>query len=613
MVFLRRFDSGEYHAKGVPTDSSFGASSQEETSEASPTKQSRLQSLKEHHSRPPIRKHHKGSLQTLPQVVPLADFYPPQAGRVIQTHHRFVRAKQIFDSPKIQDGNSFHHQELPMCSPMGMQGRYKSGIPQRSNFLRSSGVHSFHHREGKETPNLRVSVPPVRSVVGPLGLPQNNKTNQEAPEGLDDLCGFIPGRLRVFRNNENGNAPSHTGVQSLNEKAQPVHQHVKVGFHPQTLHRVPGSAIQPKESFAFTPGKQDSFRSVREQIPYDSPCMLPEGFRIPNRAFKFRSRVHPARTSPSASSDQMDELSHLSPLSRLPRPNKRHAERVPRGLDIETLPLHVHPHAPPLPTMELMTDASTKGWCGVLLPHRTRELWPDYLSKRHINWLELKAVHLSLLHYQHILQGQTLLLWTDSSTALWCLRNQGSRTTDLMILTREILELCDSLDIYLIPRHLQGVLNVLADAGSRPHAIVTEWMLDRTSFERIANLPSIYPQVDLFATRDNRQLENFVSPCPDPDAVGKDAFLLDWNRWESIYLFPPRPVLARCLAKLASFVGTGVLVTDGIHYFAEGASIHMELRRRCRFDLRLPQGVLSQVTQDGVVFAPRSTLHAWIL
>ena len=273
-----------------------------------------------------------------------------------------------------------------------------------------------------------------------------------------------------------------------------------------------------------------------------------------------------------------------------------------------SIPMH-----PPLPTMELMTDASTKGWCGVLLPHRTRELWPDYLSKRHINWLELKAVHLSLLHYQHILQGQTLLLWTDSSTALWCLRNQGSRTTDLMILTREILELCDSLDIYLIPRHLQGVLNVLADAGSRPHAIVTEWMLDRTSFERIANLPSIYPQVDLFATRDNRQLENFVSPCPDPDAVGKDAFLLDWNRWESIYLFPPRPVLARCLAKLASFVGTGVLVTDGIHYFAEGASIHMELRRRCRFDLRLPQGVLSQVTQDGVVFAPRSTLHAWIL
>ena len=180
-----------------------------------------------------------------------------------------------------------------------------------------------------------------------------------------------------------------------------------------------------------------------------------------------------------------------------------------------SIPMH-----PPLPTMELMTDASTKGWCGVLLPHRTRELWPDYLSKRHINWLELKAVHLSLLHYQHILQGQTLLLWTDSSTALWCLRNQGSRNSDLMILTREILELCDSLDIYLIPRHLQGVLNVLADAGSRPHAIVTEWMLDRTSFERIANLPSIYPQVDLFATRDNRQMENFVS-LPRPRRGGQ--------------------------------------------------------------------------------------------
>ena len=349
MVFLRRFDSGEYYAKGVPTEPSFGASSQEETSEASPTEQSRLQSLKEHHSRPPIRKHHKGSIRTLPQVVPLADFHPTQEGRVIQTHNRSVRTKQIFDSSKIQDGNSFHHQELPMCSPMGMQGRHKSGIPQCPNLLQSSGVHSIHHREGKETPDLCVPVPSVRSVVGTMGLPQNNKTNQKSPEGLNDLRGFIPGRLRVFRNNKNGNAPSHTGIQGLTEKAQPFHQHVKVGFHSQTLYRVPGSAIRPKEPFAITPGKQDSFRSVREQIPYDSPCMLQEGFRIPNRAFKFRSRVHPARTSPSTSSDQMDEPAHLSPLSRSPRLYRRHSESVPRGLDIETLPLHVHPHAPPPP------------------------------------------------------------------------------------------------------------------------------------------------------------------------------------------------------------------------------------------------------------------------
>ena len=40
---------------------------------------------------------------------------------------------------------------------------------------------------------------------------------------------------------------------------------------------------------------------------------------------------------------------HTSPSSRSPRLNRRHAENIPRGLDIETLPLHVHPHAPSPP------------------------------------------------------------------------------------------------------------------------------------------------------------------------------------------------------------------------------------------------------------------------
>ena len=270
------------------------------------------------------------------------------------------------------------------------------------------------------------------------------------------------------------------------------------------------------------------------------------------------------------------------------------------------VPMHL-PH----PTVELMTDASKEGWCGVLLPQRVRKLWPDYHYSTHINWLELKAVHLSLRHFQHMLRGQTVCLWTDNTTALSCLRNQGSRTIALMLLTEDIYELCDSLNIKLVPRHLQGVLNVLADAGSRSHPISTEWMLDKSTFRRIAALPAIFPQVDLFATRDNNQLENFVSPCPDPNAVGRDALLLDWNRWQSIYLFPPHQVLQACFIRLEEFEGAGVLVTDVLHSAAD-LSV---LRRRCRYSIPLTRAALSQVTDNGVMFAsPHSfRLRAWIL
>ena len=125
-----------------------------------------------------------------------------------------------------------------------------------------------------------------------------------------------------------------------------------------------------------------------------------------------------------------------------------------------------------------------------------------------------------------MLRDQTVLLWTDNTTALACLRNQGSKSIDLMLLTEEIYELCDSLNVCLVPRHLQGVLNVLADAGSRSHPISTEWMLDKESFLYLCRLLGT-PEVDLFATRENSQHPLFVSPCPDSLAAAIDAFDCD--------------------------------------------------------------------------------------
>ena len=41
-----------------------------------------------------------------------------------------------------------------------------------------------------------------------------------------------------------------------------------------------------------------------------------------------------------------------------------------------------------------------------------------------------------------------------------------------------------------------------------------------------------------------------MSPCPDSQAVGVDAFNHCWDSWRALYLFPPIPLISGTLAEL---------------------------------------------------------------
>ena len=75
-----------------------------------------------------------------------------------------------------------------------------------------------------------------------------------------------------------------------------------------------------------------------------------------------------------------------------------------------------------------------------------------------------------------------------------------------------------------------------------------EWKLDEMVFKRLQNLCGKC-DVDLFASKDNHQLENYVSFKPDPNAVAIDAFALSWRNIDC-YLFPPFSVISSVLKKL---------------------------------------------------------------
>ena len=82
-------------------------------------------------------------------------------------------------------------------------------------------------------------------------------------------------------------------------------------------------------------------------------------------------------------------------------------------------------------------------------------------------------------------------------------------------------------------------------------------MLDRSVFQRIVKC---WPcsEVDMFASRLNRQLEQFVSWKPHPDALHVNAFSVDWSDIY-FYAFPPFSV-SGCLQKVLRDRADGILV-----------------------------------------------------
>ena len=306
--------------------------------------------------------------------------------------------------------------------------------------------------------------------------------------------------------------------------------------------------------------------------------------------------------------------SHTSPSSRdLPVPLDPYFHSLLEvwqdpGFLSQSVPMSL-----PVPSLQLMTDASLSGWGGVLLPHRVSGLWPSSWAGMSINWLELQAIFLSLQHFLPFLKGQCVQVMSDNTTAVACLLHQGTlRSDSLMSLSQQILEFCQIHSILPIPKHLCGSLNVLADQESRLSPVQTEWSLDRETFEWLSSLAGPF-QVDLFATRDNTQLPVFVSPYPDPMAVEVNALSLPWETWDFIYLFPPIPLLRLVVPRLCQFQGKGVLVAP---YYAPSAWFP-SLLDRCPDPVPLPVShSLSQMTSEGKVFHSTPSvfsLHAWRL
>ena len=117
-------------------------------------------------------------------------------------------------------------------------------------------------------------------------------------------------------------------------------------------------------------------------------------------------------------------------------------------------------------------------------------------------------------------------------------------------LCKSIWEWCIFRNIWISVAHIPGKLNVDADRESRrAHKNSTEWMINSDILKSCLKKFDYSPNVDLFASRLNRQFQAYVSYTPEPDAFAVDAFTLDWSVYKN-YAFPPFSLIPKILRKL---------------------------------------------------------------
>lgn len=208
---------------------------------------------------------------------------------------------------------------------------------------------------------------------------------------------------------------------------------------------------------------------------------------------------------------------------------------------------------------EIFTDASTTGWGAACENQTASGMWSPNERAKHINYLELLAAFLGLKTFARDLHHCQILMRIDNATAIAYINRMGGvQFPHLTKITKDIWQWCEARHIFIYASYIKSSENSIADAESRRLHPDTEWQLQDTAFQIIAQKYG-HPQIDLFATRINTKCKNYVSWHRDPDALAINAFTISWSNMY-FYAFPPFAIILKTLKKIISDKGRGIVV-----------------------------------------------------
>ena len=196
----------------------------------------------------------------------------------------------------------------------------------------------------------------------------------------------------------------------------------------------------------------------------------------------------------------------------------------------------------------LYSDASNSGWGAWTSSSEVAGKWSESESAFHINILELLAVLYAFQSLFRTTFSCAIMVKSDNSTVVAYINKQGGTTCrKLCDLALSLWDFCVVRNITLAASHVAGVRNGRADKLSRLDAGDHDYYLSSSMFASFSQSLSFPLKVDLFASRLNFKIPNYVSWHADPLSSSVNAFSLRW--YDFVYLFPPIPLIDRVLCK----------------------------------------------------------------
>nr|XP_054590865.1 uncharacterized protein LOC129154747 [Nothobranchius furzeri] len=169
-------------------------------------------------------------------------------------------------------------------------------------------------------------------------------------------------------------------------------------------------------------------------------------------------------------------------------------------------------------------------------------LWSPRQARLHINVLELKTVYLALRRFLPFLRDKHVLVWTDSTSAVFHINHQeGSRSLRSLREAQTLLTWAYPCLASIRALHLPGWRNSVADCLSRRGLPSGEWRLHPQVVQRVWHQFG-EAQVDLFASRSSKHCPLWFSLAEADAPLGMDALANVWPLVR-LYAFPPFPLI----------------------------------------------------------------------
>ena len=467
-------------------------------------------------------------------------------------HNKFNKVKQTHYRSTISHGQSQCARINAPTSSMASINRPHRRLFPYTNKVHSAQISSLHPCRLP----LFLQSPPLWAKRGPIYIYKGSALPFVSPSPTMHLRTGLSRRLGYL-----GSFPrSYQQVSSKDyrnsSKSRLSHQFQEIRTHSPYRHRMARSTVAlPQRSLGYSRNKTNRGHATHSELPLSKNLFKERVGKAP-RSPQFCNpdplvfSIPPATTcSTSAYRQSCQQGCASSYTTTTPQSS--------RALDKPT-----NPRTDGIISLLKKSDSPVDRCLFTRLGGHTNSqevsgTWSINEKSLHINLLEVRAVRYSLQHLA--LEQTTVHLFIDNSPAQCALNKLSCKSHSLREEISLLITLLEETEVKLRAYRISTLLNSRADAliWTSHHSI--EWELPQVIFNHLTSLRGPL-EIDLMATHQNTKLPLYLSPHPDPLATGCNTLAWDWNKWQQIYLFPPKWFIPTIIDKLQTYKYHGIII-----------------------------------------------------